>query len=298
MKRKRNRTKIATLVIVLLVSSFSYSQGQKLDPYQFFPANIGDRWEYTMAGPGAGWTIIRDSIDLKDSSRFIFFTYPPTFMGADYRIDRKYNVFMSPQFSNRHVFKLDAKVGDTWMVLAGPPRYEARVREINQGIVFGKVTTIMTIDLFLLTRGDTVITEYSMLQYWEKLAYGFGLISREDGATQPMLLRGARINGITYGTVDVEEEPKMVPSEFVLYQNYPNPFNPSTTISFSIPEYSHVVIKVIDILGREIQEIANDYFSPGKHQTIFDARNLSSGIYFYQLITNKTTRTMKMILQK
>lgn len=292
---KNNRTKVAALTLVLLISSFSYSQ--ELDPYQFFPANIGDRWEYTYAGSEAGWTIMRDSIDLKDSSRLIFFTYPPTFMGADYRIDRMYNVFFGPQLDNRRVYKLDAKVGDTWMVLAGSPRYEARVREINQGIVFGKVTTIMTIDLFLLTRGDTVITEYSMLQYWEKLAYGFGLISREDGATQPFLLRGCRINGVTYGIVDVEEEP-IIPIDFVLYQNYPNPFNPSTIISFSIPEYSHVVIKVIDILGREIQEIANDYFSPGKHQTIFDARNLSSGIYFYQLITNKTTKTMKMILQK
>ena len=93
-----------------------------------------------------------------------------------------------PQFGNWHIYKLDAKVGDTWMV---QPRYKSRVREIYQGYVFGKVTTIITIDLFLLTRGDTVITAYSMLQYWEKLAYGFGLISREDGATQPFLLRGA-----------------------------------------------------------------------------------------------------------
>ncbi len=184
------------------------------------------------------------------------------------------------------------------MVLAGPPRYEAKVREIYQGYIFGKLTTIKVIDLFLLTRGDTVITEYSMLQYWEKLAYGFGLISREDGATQPFLLRGCRINGVTYGTVDVEEEHKIIPSEFILYQNYPNPFNPSTTISFSIPEYSHVVIKVFDILGREVQEITNDNFYSGKYQIIFDAGNLSSGIYFYQLITNKTTKTIKMILQK
>ena len=132
----------------------------------------------------------------------------------------------------------------------------------------------------------------------QKLAYGFGLISKENYVLQPYLLRGCRINGVTYGTVGVEEYPQNIPSEFVLYQNYPNPFNPSTTISFSIPRYSHVTIKVFDLLGREIQDLANDYFSPGTYKVEFNERNLSSGIYFYQLITSKTTRTLKMILQK
>jgi len=164
--------------------------------------------------------------------------------------------------------------------------------------VFGKSTIVKTIGFYLLTRGDTIITENSILQYWEKLAYGFGLISREDGATQPYLLRGCRIDGVTYGTVDVEEEPNIIPSEYILYQNYPNPFNPSTTISFSIPNYSRVIVKVFDILGRDVQEIVNDYFYPGKHSVKFNANNLTSGVYFYQIVTNKTTKTMKMILQK
>ncbi|KAF0216641.1 MAG: hypothetical protein FD178_1105 [Ignavibacteria bacterium] len=261
---KINKTKITTtFFIALLLSSFSCSQGQELDLYQFFPANIGDQWEYTMAGGDQIYTVIRDSIDIKDSSRYLFYK-PPVWRGANYRIDKNYNVFNVPAYDNRHVYKLDANVGDTWMVLPGPPRYEARVREINQGIVFGKVTTIMTIDLFLLTRGDTVITEYSMLQYWEKLAYGFGLISREDGATEPFLLRGCRIDGVTYGTVDVEEEPKTIPSEFVLYQNYPNPFNPTTVIGYQLPVIGRVTLRVFDILGREIVTLVNEEKQAGK----------------------------------
>ena len=59
----------------MLLSSFSYSQGQNLDPYQFFPANIGDRWEYTYAGGIGGYQIVKDSIDLKDSSRYIFYRW-------------------------------------------------------------------------------------------------------------------------------------------------------------------------------------------------------------------------------
>jgi hypothetical protein len=272
-------------------------QAQELDPYKFFPANVGDRWEYTMAGGDQIYTVVRDSIDPKDSSRFVFFYDPPPYYGANYRIDKNHNVFYIPQFSNWYIYKLAARVDEWWIVRAEEYK-AAKVLDISQAYVFGKLTTIKTIGFYLLTRGDTVITENSILQYWEKLAYGFGLISREDGATQPFLLRGCRINGVTYGTVDVEEEPKTIPYEFVLYQNYPNPFNPSTTISFSIPNYSRVVVKVFDILGREIQEIVNDYFYPGKHSLKFNASNLTSGVYFYQIVTNKTTRTMKMILQK
>ncbi len=89
-----------------------------------------------------------------------------------------------------------------------------------------------------------------------------------------------------------------IPENFLLYQNYPNPFNPTTTISFSVPNYSQVVIKVFDVLGREVKEIVNDYYSPGKHTVKFSSDNLTSGVYFYKIISNKTTKTMKMILQK
>ncbi|KAF0148413.1 MAG: hypothetical protein FD143_2876 [Ignavibacteria bacterium] len=299
------------LFVAILITIVTNAQNStSLDPYQFFPANVGDRWEYTLAGGGVGWTIVRDSIDIKDSSRFIFSQYPPAFYGADYRIDKHYNVFFGPQFRNRHFYKLNANLGESWIVSAGE-RSVAKVLNISQAYVFGKITPVKTIGFYRLMPGDTVINENSILDYWDKLAYGFGLISREDGATQPMQLRGCRINGVTYGTVDVWEDSHTIPFEFTLYQNYPNPFNPSTTISFSIPNYSKVIVKVFDILGREIQEIVNDYFYPGKHSVEFNARHLelvpnfsgrsreiTSGVYFYQLVTNKRTKTMKMILQK
>lgn len=286
------------LFALVFISLKIFAQDNNLDPYQFFPANIGDRWEYTTAGPDVGYTIVKDSIDLKDSSRFIFFRYPPTNRGADYRIDKNYNVFDGPNFDNRHVYKLDAKVGETWMVLTGPTRYKARVREEYPAYVFGKLTTIKVIDLFLLTREDTVITENSWLQYWEKLAYGFGLISREDGATQPFLLRGCRINGVTYGTVDVEEEPKTVPSEFVLFQNYPNPFNPTTTINYQLPENGFVTIKIYDMLGKEIATLVNENKSAGYYKVEFNASKLTSGVYIYTINANNFIQSKKMLLTK
>ncbi len=296
---RKNRTKVAAWTLVLLISSFSYSQGQNLDPYQFFPTNIGDRWEYTWAGPDVVYTVIRDSIDVKDSSRFVFFYAPPLYYGADYRIDKNYNIFYLPQFDNLHEYKLDAQVGGKWVVFVSDSNKweESRVSGIYQSFVFGKLTTIKEIQHYQCRRRPDSLIDTTLIDV-QKLAYGFGLISKENYVLQPYLLRGCRINKVTYGTVDVEEEPPNLPSEFVLYQNYPNPFNPTTVIGYQLSVTGHVTLRVLDMLGREIATLVNEEKQAGKYEVKFDGGGLASGIYFYQLITSKTTKTMKLVLQK
>lgn len=83
---------------------------------------------------------------------------------------------------------------------------------------------------------------------------------------------------------------------FTLNQNYPNPFNPSTTIKFAIPQSEFVTIKVYDILGKEITTLINEELNAGSHTKIWDAKNLSSGVYFYKLQAGKFSETKKMIL--
>ena len=85
---------------------------------------------------------------------------------------------------------------------------------------------------------------------------------------------------------------------FVLYQNYPNPFNPSTTIRYSIPEASFATLKVYDILGNEVATLVNEEKSVGSYEVNFEAKRLSSGIYFYKLQTGSFVETQKMILTK
>ncbi|GIV45299.1 MAG: hypothetical protein KatS3mg036_0117 [Ignavibacterium sp.] len=91
-----------------------------------------------------------------------------------------------------------------------------------------------------------------------------------------------------------------VPGEFLLAQNYPNPFNPSTKIRFVIPnvgsELAQTVLKVYDILGNEVATLVNEEKPAGVYEVEFDARNLSSGIYFYKLSSGSFTETKKMIL--
>jgi hypothetical protein len=74
-----------------------------------------------------------------------------------------------------------------------------------------------------------------------------------------------------------------VPNSFVLNQNHPNPFNPSTTISFSLPVESNVSIKLFNMLGQEVVQIAKKDFQIGNHNVEFNAANLSSGAYIYTL---------------
>ncbi|MBE2254593.1 MAG: T9SS type A sorting domain-containing protein [Ignavibacteria bacterium] len=85
---------------------------------------------------------------------------------------------------------------------------------------------------------------------------------------------------------------------YKLNQNFPNPFNPITSISFKIPKKEHVTLSIFDINGREITKAVNGELTTGNHIIHFDGKNLSSGIYFYNLSTQSFTQTKKMILMK
>jgi hypothetical protein len=92
------------------------------------------------------------------------------------------------------------------------------------------------------------------------------------------------------------------PKKFNLSQNYPNPFNPQTKIDFELPTDSKVKVIIYDALGREIRTLINEVRTAGIYTVDFDAKNLSSGFYFYRLITgengNESIITKKMTLIK
>ena len=89
-----------------------------------------------------------------------------------------------------------------------------------------------------------------------------------------------------------------VANTFALQQNYPNPFNPTTTISYTIPQYGNVKLKVYDMLGREVATLVNKPQNKGNYQVVFNASNLASGIYFYKLQFNNKMLVRKMLLLK
>ena len=100
-----------------------------------------------------------------------------------------------------------------------------------------------------------------------------------------------------FDLVGVEDE-ETLPVEYALEQNYPNPFNPSTTFRYSIPTQSKVVIKVYDILGNEITTLMDEEKSVGTYELTWNAEQLPSGVYFYQLKAGSFVETKKMLLLK
>ena len=89
-----------------------------------------------------------------------------------------------------------------------------------------------------------------------------------------------------------------IPQTFQLSQNYPNPFNPTTSIRYMVSSITNVKLTVYDILGREIQTLVNEEKPAGTYEAIFNASNLSSGVYFYRLEADGFVQTKKMNLLK
>ncbi|MCE1164568.1 MAG: T9SS type A sorting domain-containing protein, partial [Bacteroidetes bacterium] len=97
----------------------------------------------------------------------------------------------------------------------------------------------------------------------------------------------------------VPGETGITPSAFNLYQNYPNPYNPVTAIKFDLPKSANVVLKVYDVTGKTVSTLLNEHKNAGSYTVNFDAGYLSSGIYFYRLVTdNGASFTRKMVIQK
>lgn len=95
-----------------------------------------------------------------------------------------------------------------------------------------------------------------------------------------------------------KEDKKLIPSEYSLEQNHPNPFNPATVITYQIPKAGKVLLKIFDILGKEIKTLVDNYKEAGSYQVTFNAGKLPSGVYIYRLESGSFVQSKKMILTK
>ncbi|OGU76013.1 MAG: hypothetical protein A2W11_06355 [Ignavibacteria bacterium RBG_16_35_7] len=96
----------------------------------------------------------------------------------------------------------------------------------------------------------------------------------------------------------IKENPNKLPLNYTLKQNYPNPFNPITSFTYSIPDEANVTIRVFDITGNEIETLVKEEKPAGTYEIMWNAENLPSGVYFYQLSASEFITTKKMILLK
>ncbi|MBK7631926.1 MAG: T9SS type A sorting domain-containing protein [Ignavibacteriales bacterium] len=160
--------------------------------------------------------------------------------------------------------------------------------------------------------GDEIAIGYSVgaTNYWGYSAFDdayYELVpegtfvnpSSMAGGKTAIVIRSNKIYAFTPGDVtEVNENPTVIVNTFELYQNYPNPFNPSTKISWQSPASGWQTLKVFDVLGRDVATLVDEYKTAGNYEIEFNAIELSTGIYFYQLKAGSFAQTRKMILLK
>jgi nitrous oxidase accessory protein NosD len=96
----------------------------------------------------------------------------------------------------------------------------------------------------------------------------------------------------------IETTDQQTPEQLTLHQNFPNPFNPTTTISYEIPHADYVKLVVYDVNGRVVSTLVDGQQSAGTYQIVFNARELSSGVYIIRLITTEGQKHRTMTLIK
>lgn len=146
--------------------------------------------------------------------------------------------------------------------------------------------------------------------YWERSA-GPTLVDVDDDGvdeiifstytTAPPIIHCYDSN-ISLGVND-QDDSTLLPKSVELGQNYPNPFNPSTTISFSVSERSHVTLTVYNVLGQKVANLVDEEKPAGDYRVTWDGSGaagdrLASGIYFYAVQTESQSEAKKMLLLK
>ena len=106
------------------------------------------------------------------------------------------------------------------------------------------------------------------------------------------------VEAITETSVLDNHIPNTIPSAFRLSQNFPNPFNAFTTFNFHIPKSTFVTLKIYNLIGEDVESLANEILPAGAYQRSWHANDLPSGIYLYRLEAGEYAETRKLILQR
>ncbi len=170
-----------------------------------------------------------------------------------------------------------------WEVLDGAASYDVQVSRSHmfEAVAF-EATGLASASVQAETEGP------GLLHYWRVRGVD------ASGEAGPWSLPWSFQTGGT--RVDTEEAE--VPGEYVLEANYPNPFNPQTVIPYVLPSTSEVRLTVYDVLGREVTVLVDGTMAAGRHEVVFEAGNLPSGVYLYRIEAGSFSTVRQMLLLK
>ena len=140
--------------------------------------------------------------------------------------------------------------------------------------------------------GNTSSEQYPVHTYENEGTYQVSLVITTDIGTESVPF----VADIQIGTLNISDN--NLPEDFGLVKNYPNPFNPNTTIEYYLGESGMVTISAYDVNGKLIDSIVNTYQVSGKHSIIWQPNNISSGMYYINLVQGMNIDKMKLMYIK
>jgi len=149
-------------------------------------------------------------------------------------------------------------------------------------------TTYYPISITVMKSNDKIENDYMLQEIAKGIEVGTHKI--ENGSR--IVITNKEVTHIKIG------KQQSIPTTYSLEQNYPNPFNPGTTIKFSLPEGSNVTLNIYSTLGQKVAELVSANLEAGRYSYQWDASDISSGVYIYELRTEKFVSFKKMILMK
>lgn len=263
----------------------------------YFPIHIGDEFQYeSTTSEGNQKTfykeVITNLIDKDDGGIDVFYNNSKE---PRYYKSKNGNVYLYSDNKPYLWFDFTTSAIDTYYTKWSGIENNVIVYSYNT-MLFNKNTTARSFSF------KDIKLHFSFGYYL--LADEFGIVEKNSHLMYSSIDRliGCVINGIKYGTI-VSVKEKNINTNYELSQNYPNPFNPETTISYKVQAASKVILKVYDLLGKEVATLVDQYKQPGSYTVAFNVKtrhgvSLQSGVYFYRLQAGSFSETKKMILLK
>ncbi len=272
-----------------------YDSANSISKYWTVSANPAtNKWDTTnatFASPNSCYTDSKSGAYAANATVAMTMTNPVSLAGlANPHLSFKTKFDIESQW-DCGVLLISTDNGSSWTALAG------QYTKAASGLAGSKQTT-PGMPIYDGQKTNWVTEDINLSAYTGKsIKLRFEL--RTDAATEKDGWYLDDIGIYTYAAfTDAGTQPRMKATKFALEQNYPNPFNPYTTIHYTVATEGKVSLRVYDILGKEVVDLVNEVKQSGSHEATFNATELPSGVYFYELRAGSFSEMKKMMLIK
>jgi hypothetical protein len=283
------------LIILALFLFASISYSQMLNDSSYFPLAISNQWTYGT-GPAPKVRIVTDTLRIHGLLYYkINYEY--------FRESGNKIYYLKKDSTEIVLYNFDAQVGESWDIQTESScTYGSKVIMYSKNDTVKTPTGIFTNCIHL--KYKKVCMDAGLYDSW--FVKGIGEVKYYTDNIAGAIeynLASYKLNTTTEVTIR-----QNMNASFTLFQNYPNPFNPTTVISYQLdspsasrsglPGFSHVILKVYDLLGREVATLVNEYKQAGTYNINFNAKGLSSGVYILRLTSGNYAAAIKLIFTK